>query len=47
MTTPNKTVAVATGAEAFLALARRTAGELARRSRDRSGAFPKIIVEDT
>ena len=34
-------------AEAFLALARRTAGELARRSRDRSGAFPKIIVEDT
>ena len=33
--------------EAYLALARRTAGELARRSRDRSGAFPKIIVEDT
>jgi hypothetical protein len=32
---------------AYLALARRTAGELARRARDRSGAFPKIIVEDT
>ena len=31
----------------YLALARRTAGELARRSRDRSGAFPKIVVEDT
>lgn len=36
-----------TRGEAYLALARRTAGELARRSRDRSGAFPKIIVEDT
>lgn len=33
--------------EAYFSLARRTAGELARRSRDRSGAFPKIIVEDT
>lgn len=34
-------------AHAYLALARRTAGELARRSKDRSGAFPKIVVEDT
>lgn len=34
-------------AEAYLALARNTAGELARRSRDRSAAFPKIVVEDT
>ncbi len=33
--------------QAYLSLARRTAGELARRSRDRSAAFPKIIVEDT
>ena len=33
--------------QAYLALARRTAGELARRSKDRSNAFPKIIVEDT
>jgi len=32
---------------AYLELARRTAGELARRSKDRSAAFPKIIVEDT
>lgn len=34
-------------AEAYFALARRTAGELARRARDRSLAFPKIVVEDT
>lgn len=34
-------------AQAYLTLARRTAGELARRGRDRSAAFPKIIVEDT
>ena len=34
-------------AAAYFALARRTAGELARRDRDRSAAFPKIVVEDT
>ena len=34
-------------AEAYLSLARRTAGELARRGKDRSAAFPKSIVEDT
>ena len=34
-------------AEAYLGLARHAAGELARRSRDRSAAFPKIVVEDT
>jgi ATP-binding protein involved in chromosome partitioning len=34
-------------AEAYLRLARRTAGELARRGKFRSAAFPKIIVEDT
>jgi ATP-binding protein involved in chromosome partitioning len=34
-------------AEAYLELARHAAGELARRSRDRSAAFPKIVVEDT
>jgi ATP-binding protein involved in chromosome partitioning len=34
-------------AEAYLRMARRTAGELARRGRDRSGIFPKIVVEDT
>jgi len=33
--------------QAYRALARRTAGELARRARDRSAAFPKIVVEDT
>jgi len=33
--------------QAYFALARRTAGELARRGKDRSSAFPKIIVEDT
>ena len=32
---------------AYLELARHAAGELSRRSRDRSAAFPKIIVEDT
>jgi len=36
-----------TRAAAYFALARRTAGELARRDRDRSAAFPKIVVEDT
>jgi ATP-binding protein involved in chromosome partitioning len=34
-------------AQAYFHLARRTAGELARRGKDRSAAFPKIIVEDT
>jgi ATP-binding protein involved in chromosome partitioning len=34
-------------AAAYFSLARRTAGELARRTRDRSLAFPKIVVEDT
>ena len=34
-------------AQAYLQMARRTAGELARRGRDRSGAFPKIVVEET
>jgi len=36
-----------TRAKAYCELARRTAGELARRSKDRSATFPKIIVEDT
>lgn len=36
-----------TRAAAYFALARRTAGELARRAKDRSSVFPKIIVEDT
>ncbi len=36
-----------TRAEAYFDLARRTAAELARRSRDRSKVFPKIVVEDT
>ncbi|MFM7395695.1 MAG: iron-sulfur cluster carrier protein ApbC [Gammaproteobacteria bacterium] len=36
-----------TRAQAYFHLARRTAGELARRGKDRSAAFPKIIVEDT
>jgi ATP-binding protein involved in chromosome partitioning len=34
-------------ASAYLNMARRTAGELARRSKDRSTLFPKIVVEDT
>ncbi len=34
-------------AEAYLRMARRTAGELARRSRDRAGMFPKIVIEET
>jgi len=34
-------------AQSYFALARRTAGELARRGKDRSATFPKIIVEDT
>jgi ATP-binding protein involved in chromosome partitioning len=32
-------------AQAYLAMARRTAGALARRARDRSSVFPKIVVE--
>lgn len=36
-----------TRAAAYFDLARRTAGELARRARDRSLTFPKIVVEDT
>ncbi len=34
-------------AAAYLSLARRAAGELARRGKDRSTLFPKIVVEDT
>jgi ATP-binding protein involved in chromosome partitioning len=34
-------------AQAYLHMARRTAGELARRSRDRSSVFPKIVIEDS
>jgi ATP-binding protein involved in chromosome partitioning len=34
-------------AAAYLAMARRTAAMLARRARDRSALFPKIVVEDT
>jgi len=34
-------------AEAYLRMARRTAGELARRSRDRAGMFPKIVIEES
>jgi ATP-binding protein involved in chromosome partitioning len=34
-------------ADAYLRVARRTAGELARRSRDRSTMFPKIVVEES
>jgi ATP-binding protein involved in chromosome partitioning len=34
-------------ADAYLGMARRTAGELARRSRDRAGMFPKIVVEES
>ena len=34
-------------AAAYHSLARRAAGELARRGRDRSALFPKIVVEDT
>jgi ATP-binding protein involved in chromosome partitioning len=34
-------------AAAYLAMARRTAGELARRSRDRAGLFPKIVIEES
>jgi ATP-binding protein involved in chromosome partitioning len=34
-------------AEAYHRVARRTAGELARRARDRSGVFPKIVVEES
>jgi ATP-binding protein involved in chromosome partitioning len=34
-------------ARAYLDMARRTAGALALRARDRSSVFPKIVVEDT
>jgi len=34
-------------AQAYLEMARRTAGALATRVRDRSAAFPKIVVENT
>jgi len=34
-------------AQAYLEMARRTAGELARRSRDRAGMFPKIVIEES
>jgi ATP-binding protein involved in chromosome partitioning len=34
-------------AAAYLQMARRTAGELARRSRDRAGMFPKIVIEES
>jgi ATP-binding protein involved in chromosome partitioning len=34
-------------ADAYLRMARRTAGELARRSRDRAGMFPKIVIEES
>jgi ATP-binding protein involved in chromosome partitioning len=34
-------------AQAYFTMARRTAAALARRSRDRSSLFPKIVVEDS
>jgi len=34
-------------AKAYLEMARRTAAALARRARDRSAAFPRIVVEDS
>jgi ATP-binding protein involved in chromosome partitioning len=34
-------------ATAYLKMARRAAGELARRQRDRSSLFPKIVIENT
>ena len=34
-------------AEAYLRMARRAAGELARRARDRSALFPKIVIEES
>ncbi len=34
-------------AQAYLAMARRTAAALARRTRDRSSVFPQIVVEET
>jgi ATP-binding protein involved in chromosome partitioning len=34
-------------AQAYFAMARRTAAALARRARDRSGVFPKIVVEES
>ncbi len=34
-------------AQAYLAMARRAAGALARRARDRSSLFPKIVVEES
>jgi ATP-binding protein involved in chromosome partitioning len=34
-------------ARAYLEMARRTAGTLALRARDRSSLFPKIVVEES
>jgi ATP-binding protein involved in chromosome partitioning len=34
-------------AEAFMDMARHTAGALARRGRDRRGQFPQIVVEES
>ncbi len=34
-------------ARAYLTMARRTAGALARRARDRSSVFPKIVIEES
>ncbi len=34
-------------ARPYFEMARRTAAALARRARDRSGGFPKIVVEET
>jgi ATP-binding protein involved in chromosome partitioning len=34
-------------AQAYFSMARRAAGELARRERDRSSLFPKIVVEES
>jgi len=34
-------------AQAYFQMARRTAAALARRARDRSSVFPKIVIEET
>lgn len=34
-------------AKAYFEMARRTAGALSRRARDRSSVFPKIVVEES
>ena len=34
-------------AKAYFDMARRTAGALSRRARDRSSVFPKIVVEES